>query len=360
MTGDLKKASRLYRTGKYTQVIRLLEPQIFRFRQSRDYFYLLGVSCLRTADLGGASTYLRRALAIVPRDESVHLGLAVLHLKRQDVQEAIRIYLEILDSNQKSRFALRGLAMLKKDASPERIADLAESGGLNRLLPDSRKPSIWLFLMPVAALMIAAGAYFAVTYFDLTSQDEREPSIHELTLPDSGDLVDLTGEYRYILSEKEIADSFSDAKRYFFQFKDNLAQREINRILGSNASIAVKEQARAIGQYISEPNFTTVRDIFSYETVVEDPRLYGDTYIIWTGKISNLAVGEDLITFDLLVGYENNEVLLGIVNVTLEFAALLNQGDAVDVLGKIQVTDDKSFYLSGISIHKLLPRQENS
>ena len=355
MTGDLRKATRLYRGGKYTQVIRLLEPQIFRFRQSRDYFYLLGISCLRTADLGGANTYLQRALAIAPRDESVHLGLAAVHLKRQDVQEAIRCYLEILDSNAKNRFARRGLALLKKDSSPERIAELSESGRLNKLLPDSRRVGIWVYLVPLAIMVLAATAYFIITYLDVFDRVERQPSLLEIELPDIGDIVDLSGEYRYVLSEKEIVDAFGAVKRYFSQFRDNIAQREINRILGSNASVAVKEQVRTIAQYISEPNFTTIRDGFPYKTVLQDPFLYADTYVIWRGKLSNLSIYEDLISFDLLVGYEKNEVLLGIVPVTLDFAALLSQGDALEILGRVQVAEDLSIRLSGISIHKLIP-----
>ena len=358
MTGDLKKATRLYRGGKYTQVIRILEPQIFRFRQSRDYFYLLGISCLMTGDLGGANTYLQRALAIAPRDESVHLGLAIVSLKRQDVQEAIRSFLEVLDANQNNRYARRGLAMLKRDSSPERISELSESGKLTKLLPESKRISVWVYLGPLLALLIAAATYFMVFYLGVFDKNEREVSIQEIRLPDGGDLVDLTGEYRYVLSEKEIEDTFRAAKRLFSQFRDNLAQREINRILGSNASIAVKEQVRTIARYISVPNFTTMRDVFDYETVQEDPFLYADTFVIWSGKISNLSITNERILFDLLVGYEENEVLLGVVPVTLSFAALLNQGDAIEVLGRVQVDADLSIVLSGISIHKLLPPQE--
>ena len=68
-----------------------------------------------------------------------------------------------------------------------------------------------------------------------------------------------------------------------------------------------------------------------------------------------MAISSDLITFDLLVGYETNEVLLGIVPVVLDFAALLNQGEAVEILGKVSLNDSNGFFLQCISIHKLIP-----
>ncbi|MBT3275128.1 MAG: hypothetical protein HN368_18380, partial [Spirochaetales bacterium] len=158
-----------------------------------------------------------------------------------------------------------------------------------------------------------------------------------------------------LLTEKEIDTAFTDAKKHFSQFEDNLAQIEINRLLGSNASVEVKEQTRVIESYITEPNFTTLKDSFGFAIVEADPFLYANTYINWKGKLSNLAISSDLITFDLLVGYETNEVLLGIVPVVLDFAALLNQGEAVEILGKVSLNDSNGFFLQCISIHKLIP-----
>jgi tetratricopeptide (TPR) repeat protein len=357
MKGDLKKASALYKRGKYPQVIRLLEPQIFRFRQSYNFFFFVGMSCLHTGDLGGASTYLQRGLGLQPNDIPANLGLAIVHLKRQETQEAIRCYLEILESDPGNSYAKRGLGLLRRDATPDRLLELDESGRLLKLLPGKR---VMKFTRTFVSATLVAAAAFAVIY--LWQQEIlfspkilREPAVERLSLADIGEIVDLSGNYRYLLTEKEIDTAFTDAKKHFSQFEDNLAQIEINRLLGSNASVEVKEQTRVIESYITEPNFTTLKDSFGFAIVEADPFLYANTYINWKGKLSNLAISSDLITFDLLVGYETNEVLLGIVPVVLDFAALLNQGEAVEILGKVSLNDSNGFFLQCISIHKLIP-----
>jgi hypothetical protein len=245
--------------------------------------------------------------------------------------------------------------LLQKNASPGQILELIESGRLERLLPDGGRRFMPALIASAAVILaLAAAVVIVLRYTDLFSPDRavREPAVDMISLDDVGNIIDLSGEYRYVLTEKEIEQSFSDVKKHFSRFRDNLAQREINRLLGSNASISVKEQARVIASYIPVPDFTTVSDQFDYEAVTADPFLYKDTFVVWSGKISNLAVGDDRITFDLLVGYENNQILLGIVAVRLEFAVSLNDGNAVEVLGRLNLTEDEEFFLDAVSIHK--------
>ena len=358
MNGDLKKAAKLYKRSKFTQVIRLLEPQIFRYRQNYTFFYLTGMSCLNTGDLGGASTYLQRGLGLKPNDAKANLGLALVFLKRQDIQEAIRCYLEILDSDPGNKIAARGLAILQKNASPEKILDLTESGRLERLLPDSRNRRLPGILAAVLVTLAAAAAVVMVLKFTHVIGEKpivREPSVDLMSLDDLSSIVDFSGEYKYVLTEKEIEHTFTTLKDYFSRFKDNLTQREINRLLGSNASVSVKEQARTISSYIPIPDFTTITDPFDYKSVSADPFLHSDTYVTWAGKLSNLSISEKIITFDLLVGYEKNQILLGIVPVKLDFAVSLEDGDAIEVLGRVKITDAEEFYLEAISIHKIVP-----
>ena len=180
-----------------------------------------------------------------------------------------------------------------------------------------------------------------------------------MTLRDIGELVDLGGQYRFLLTENEIGSTFEAVKKHFADFRDNLARREINRLIGSNASQSVKEQARTIDSYLSAPDFTTIKDSFPYETVRADPYLYDRMHVVWAGKIADLSSTADRISFNLLVGYETNEVLLGIVRVVLEFSAALDPGDAVEILGQIRLDQTGGFYLMARSIHKLLPEAKD-
>ena len=361
MKGDLRKAAKMYGRRRYPPVIRLLEPQIFRFRQNYDFFYLVGMSCLHTGDLGGASTYLQRGLGLKPHDTKANLGLALVHLKRLDVQEAIRCYLEIIDYEPNNRYAKRALALLQRDSSPDQLAHLSESGRLNRLLPD-RKLNWTPFIVAVLILAVAGSApvlLLRYTTFFEREQTPRDSAVERMILDDIGEIVDLGGDYRYILTERQIERVFSDMKKHFAKFRDNLAQKDINLLLGSNAALKVKEQARTISSYITKPDFTTMRDPFAYQDVVDDPFRYNRTYVVWRGKLSNLSITNERIAFDLLVGYETNETLFGVVPVVLDFAALLSQGDPVEVLGQVTLTETGDLFLQGISIHKLLPERGN-
>jgi hypothetical protein len=159
-------------------------------------------------------------------------------------------------------------------------------------------------------------------------------------------------EARYVLSEQEIEALFARAKEYLLAYRDNLAIREINRILLSNASAYVKEKARLLKTFVVMPDFSTVRDPFAFREVAEEPRLYQDAFVLWRGKIANLRIGEQAIRFDLLVGYEDEQELDGIVPVFLEFAANLEDGYAVEVLAQVVITDAQ-VALKGISLHRL-------
>lgn len=362
MKGDLKKAAKLYKRSKYPQVMRLLEPQIFRYRQNFDYFYLLGMSCLHTGDLGGAGTYLQRGLGIIPNEIKATLGLAIVHLKKQEIQEAIRCYLEVLDEDPGNKLASRGMAILRKDPSESHIQHLDETGRLSRLLPEKRRHLSWKVLIPVTLIAASSVVLGGLWYFGIFTEPQaiREPAVEVMTLDNVGNIVDFSGEYRYVLTENEIVNTFEEVKKNFADFNDNMAQREINRLLGSNASNAVKERARIIAGYISAPDFTTVKNSFEYQLVAADPFLYSNTYVIWSGKLTNLAVSDENITFDLLVGYENNQVLLGVVTVVLNFAAFLNVGDAVEVLGQVNLNEGGEFHLKAVSIHKLQPKDSRN
>ena len=155
--------------------------------------------------------------------------------------------------------------------------------------------------------------------------------------------------------EEKSDETFQMIKRHLLEYRDNLAVREINRLLLSNASVYVKEKARLMKTFIQEPDFSTVKDSFPYLEVRADPGLFADCYVVWRGKVANVQIGEDEITFDLLVGYEEETELLGLVPVSLDFASKIENGDGIEVLGKVQV-QEQQIYLQGISLHRLYRR----
>jgi tetratricopeptide (TPR) repeat protein len=352
--GVIERATQLFRKRKFPQVIRLLESQIFRFRENPIFYRLLGSACLHTGDFGGAESYLRRSEQLRPEDTAVLCGLAAVHLKRGETDKALSLWLRVVDIDPRNRAAARGLNTLREASAEERHPDLTDPRLLRRLLP-AVPPPPGRIILPLA-LAAAAGAlvlgYLYVLPRVLPPRRER-PGVAEIVLsPSSPALSTQAGTPAYVLTEQQVEELFDQAKQHLLDYRDNLAIREINRILLSNASAYVQEKARLLKTFVSTPDFTTVKDPFPFLEVAAEPRLYQDTYVVWKGKTANVRVGEEDIRFDLLVGYQEEKELLGIVPVFLGFAADLQDGDAVEILGQVLVTDSR-LALKGISLHRL-------
>ena len=164
---------------------------------------------------------------------------------------------------------------------------------------------------------------------------------------------DLTSQsFNYILSSKDISKSYKNAIDYFQSGNDNLAQREINRLLNSNASFSVKQKCQVLMSYLEVPTFDSLKDNFSYKQVAEEPLLYLDCWVIWSGRISNSTVNPDgSYSCQLLVGYENMKTVDGIVNVHFDKEPSLFSDQAVKILGQIDF-EDNNVVLKGKAVYQ--------
>jgi len=356
----LKSARRLYRKKKFPAVIRLLEGQIFRFRENLDFFSLLGNACLYSSDLGGAFSYLKRAEQLDPRHVPSLLGLAAIAARRRETETAVRIWLRVLELDPHQRKARRGLELMRRVAAVKSGDLRLDARDLKHLYPSTGARPGFILVPAVAVLIIALTGFLlqllpGLSLPMLHRQDRQQrPGIAEITFSSQHPtLVTERADALLTLSEEEIAEIFELAKSYLLKYRDNLAILEVNRIILSNASAYAREKASLLKTFAEIPDFVTLKDNFSWQEVKELPPLYEDCFVIWSGKLANLAVGDDSIGFDLLVGYEHERELLGIVPVRLSFGADLENGIAVEVLGKIRLTEE-GFMLDGVSIHRLL------
>jgi len=349
----LGDARRLYRARKFPEVIRILEPEVFRYRESFEYFTLLGFSCLHTGDVGGAQSYIGRARQLKKDDVSVMLGLAAIHLRRGENESAVKCWLEVLEEQHANPTARRGLELLRKGLTPEKLQESIDSGRFRQLLPPLQpRLSLTLMLVFVLGALALAGLGYLGYRVSRPSEGER-PGVSAIEIPpDLPRLVEAVSGSRYQLTEREVKQVFSRAKSDLFAYRDNLAAVEVNRILLSNATVAVKERAQLLKDFVEEPSFTTLRDSFPYKTVAAEPALYDGCSVSWKGKIANLLIGKESIDFDLLVGYEQEKELAGTVHVTLGFNAQLENGDPLELLARILIREGR-IALKGISLHRL-------
>jgi tetratricopeptide (TPR) repeat protein len=353
----LTRARQLLRRRRFSQVIRLLESQVFRYRNNAEFYALLGSACLYTGDFGGAESYLRRAEQLKEDDVATQLGLAAVAFKRGQTEEALKSWLKVIDVEPANRKARDALNALRKDANWEGTVVNTAAVRIKNLLP-SLPVSPWAWMAPVLAVCVFALLSVAYIYLFplIVRRNSPRPGVEDIVLSGGEPLLSQSSEERPLtLSEKQIAEAFEMIKEYLLDYRDNLAIVEINRLLLSNASAYVKEKAALMKTFVEEPDFSTIRDPYSYEEVRENPALYTDGYVVWRGKAANVRIGEKQIDFDLLVGYQDEKELLGLVPVTLGFAASIENGDALEVLGRVY-TEGGQLRLRGVSIHRLYGR----
>ncbi|MBQ3319897.1 MAG: tetratricopeptide repeat protein [Spirochaetia bacterium] len=105
-------AAKYFQQGNYDKVIRILEPQVFEHRDDWKFYSYLGYSSLYTGDFIKASSYLQRALQINPTALELMYGIAVLHLKKGETADAVRLWLHILHKKPDDTYAKEGLEFI--------------------------------------------------------------------------------------------------------------------------------------------------------------------------------------------------------------------------------------------------------
>ena len=350
----LKKARRLFRSQKFKDVIRLLEPEIFQYRESFAFFYLLGVSCLYSGELGGALSYLKRAQQLKEYNINTLLCLAVVFLKKTDKENALRTWLKVLEIDPKNKIAQKGLNLVRKSPEPEDIIALCNSGKIYTLFPPIRKKILSKVLFFTTLLCFASVcSLILIVYLPGLMKKNIRPGIEKYELPEKKALLDYSGTYTYTFSEKEIESIFNKVKSLFNNYKDNLALVEINKLLHSNASMDVKSIMYAIRDHMQTPDFSTLKkeDSFTYTQVTEKPFLYENCFIRWEGRVGGLLITETAITFDFWVG--NTVEFFGVVPVILFFGENLANGMTIEILGEVK-RDGEKVVIEGTMVHKIV------
>jgi len=126
---------------------------------------------------------------------------------------------------------------------------------------------------------------------------------------------------------------------------------EINRILGSNASAAVKQKARLLMTWLANPGFDSLKDNYAFADVVADVDLYLDCWVIWKGMATNLSETPSSLEFDFLVGYDTRNRLEGIIPASFTGGTTLDTDTPLEALGRI-VLEDGRLSLRVVAVHQ--------
>jgi len=352
----LEKARKAFRHRKFTEVLKLLEPFVIDYRDSFDFHYMLATSCLYLGDIGGAELYYKRARSIKMLDVNLINAQAVLFLRRGEVNKAVEYYLEAQEYDSTNKTTKKGLDFIRRNNTPEQLEEAKINNGIKKLYPPYKKSSFKM--IAVSSIFFACTFlicfYILIPRFKNASSKRADLSDLVLTVEDRRNSLetDLTTEnYRYILTEKQISDSYAKALNSFQNYRDNIAQVEVNRILNSNASAAVRQKARLLMDYFEKPGFDSLKDNYSYTQISEDPYLYLDCWVIWAGRITN--VEETALTYkcDFLAGYDKMKQIDGIVPLVFKQPISINTVQPLTILAKVGIQNGKLF-LEGSSVYQ--------
>ena len=349
----LAAAGSLMKRRKFSSAIRLLEGRSEIYEDNFDYYLLLAIAYLYAGDAGTASSYFQRARNLKLTDTRLLLGQAALFLRRGDTDRSIQYYLEVLENDPQNRTALDALEFIRTRADYSTICRWADSGKLERYYPPLgvNPDRVWGVILPVLACVLGVAIVMRVAKATSPASQGTRADLSSFVLSadeaKNAQEKDMSGStYRYILSDREITGSYENAQRYFQSYRDNAAQTEINRILNSNASSAIKQKARLLMDYLGTPTFDTITDNPSYDDVAKDTALYMDCYAVWSGRISNAEMEGTAYRCDLLVGYETMQKVTGIVPVKFASDPGIRAGEPVKILGRI-TTDNGKLCLDG-------------
>ncbi|GHV79478.1 hypothetical protein AGMMS49944_12690 [Spirochaetia bacterium] len=343
-------------------MISLLQPEVVRYHDSFNYYYILGCACLRAGDLGGAFTYFKRGREIKMLEPSVLLGMAVCCMHRGDTTKAVDLYLEVLDREGRNSIARKALQVLRKYGGAGEIQAWIDSGKTHQLFPPI--PVLPLtpgrIILPLAAFILAAalvgGILAATGVIHLGKAMPERAGLAEIALEreERETPVQIGGTYRYILTRNQVLELYETALKLFAEYRDEAAKVPLNRLIESNASEPVKNKTRLLKDYMEIPGFDTLKDRFPYAEVRQDPLLYRDCYVIWRGMATNLREGENSTVFDFLVGYDTRSTLEGIVQVEFGFSVALNPERPLEVLGRVIPMGEEGVRLEGIALHQAM------
>ena len=344
------------RRRHFATAIKRLEAKKEIYDENFEYYLTLGIACLYVGDIGASSTYFQMARRIKLTDTRLLLGQAAIFLRRGDTARALQYYLEVKDNEPQNKTADEAMEFIRVHGNYDTICRWVDTGRIEQFYPPLGTNPDKLALVGIVGAAFILGVVFTFIFFPRGQQfagPRADLTKLELSSEEKSDAKEKdlsTQSFAYVLSNKEINKKYNNALQYFQNHRDNAAQIEVNMILNSDASVAVKKKARLLMGYFEVPDFETVKDVPSYSDVAANPALYLDCWVDWGGKISNAVTYEDgSYTCDLLVGNDNLSKYEGTVRVHFDSDPAVDGSKPVRILGKI-VLEDGAVTLAGRAI----------
>lgn len=312
----LDKAKILMKKRNFSVALAMLEDSTVAgyYHQHFDYFLTAGIACLYLGDVGNAKAYFDKARRLKTTDPTLLNAQAALFLRRGNTIDATMYYLDALQYDPENKLSKFGLDFIKNKGTPEEIARVLDCGEIERFYPPlGLNPDIITFSVFAAILGIAVA--FAVLFFSgkfTSKESSRGIDWEGYSFSNYSDFFDEDGQSVYVMKDGELKKTWQKMKDLIEVSRDNAARVEINRLLNSNASSELKNQALEAAKLLDEPDLADLKDKFSPNQVLQDPILYSGCFVYWEGRVMNEVVDNNSYHFDLVIESENNTRMMAI------------------------------------------------
>ncbi|UGQ17651.1 tetratricopeptide repeat protein [Borrelia sp. RT1S] len=365
----ISKSIYYYNSQKYSEVVKLLEKEIFLYKNYYFYHYILGMTYLRMGNLTNSQTYLKKAYTLNPTDPNVKQSIAILLVAQGKEDKAVRIWLKMLEENQDTKRAELSLETIRRNPIQGTLF-LNKKNTYDKLFPEIKakreetlsglikiSSAVMGFIALVLAIFLLINPRELFT-LRVSSKSKNKKGINNITayiddikINNKEKIENDEGQFIFILTETEIKNSFQKIKTHLKENKDNFARIEINKILNSNASESIKLKAKNLASFISRPDFITFDDYLDLKKIKETPLIYSNAYVKWEGIVNNIEKRDNIIYFDFYVGYNKN-TLEGIITTKTTFDIDIDSRDSVEILGQIDYNKNK-LALNAITIRTI-------
>lgn len=287
--------------------------------------------------------------------------LAYIYARHNKIDSAITEWCSAQEKNKNDKISKKALEHLRKK---EESIDLREDEFFDTVIPkepffiptDHISKIIVIFILLIG---LAIGLYYLFLNFKdklFFKKIKTRNEINNIYLPDyNPNLLEKPKieNVKYSYNEKEIKNKFDKTKKYILKNQSVEAQLEINQIKMSNASNAVKFKVEILEDYIEEPDYALFTNIINFQDILSErdsiggpPLLYQNIYILWEGRVVNLLVTKEKITFDLILGDEEKGIVEAVIPVIFEKAVIVKNNDKIKVFGRMKVIEQK-IYIEG-------------
>lgn len=292
--------------------------------------------------------------------------LAYIYARHNKIDKAITEWCSAQEKYKNDKISKKALDYLRKQ---DDTVNLRDDDFFDSLIP--KEPFLIpffgifkVFILLILLFSLLFGVYYIIKnkkYLFNFKKIKIRNEINSIYLPDyNPNLLEkpkLENE-KYSYNEKEIKNKFDRIKTLILKNNAIDAQIEINQVKMSNASTAVKLRVEMLENYIDEPDYALFENKINFSDLLSEKeadgsfsQLYQNVYITWYGRVVNLLISKDKITFDFIIGDEKKGIVEAVIPVIFKKAIIINNNDKIKVFGKIKIIK-QGIYIEGKYIIK--------